>query len=179
MTFGRKHKKQKRDKFPSETKLLPIRIRIPNFSFQQKTDAAPVASTTAMPVSTTHSVTEPNLQNVSPNVPAQQQKQQSASAISSMKQQVITQTPMQLPHVKLSTNECRLQSSPAYNASSTAVAASSSSSSTSTMSTAMPSLVVSVPLSNANVPVTVLVSIQHHTFTIMIGNIFVKQFDHL
>ncbi|XP_037039451.1 protein AF-10-like isoform X3 [Bradysia coprophila] len=124
---------------------------------KQKTDTvvAPVVASTTTPVSTAHSnVTEPNLQNVSPNVPAQLQKQQTASAVSSMKQQVITQTSMQLPHVKLSANEVRLQSSPAYNASSTAVA--SSSSSASTMSTAMPSLVVSVPLSNANVPVTVL-----------------------
>lgn len=154
MTFGRKHKKQKRDKCAPELKLLPIRIRISNFSFQQKTDTISIASSTTPPTST-HSVTEPNIQNVSPNVPAQQQKQQTASAISSMKQQVITQTPVQSPLVKLSANEIRLQSSPAYNVASTAA---SSSSSASTTSTAMPSLVVSVPLSNANVPVTVLVS---------------------
>lgn len=154
MTFGRKHKKQKRDKCQPELKLLPIRIRISNFSFQQKTDTISIASSTTPPT-TTQSVTEPNLQNVSPNVPAQQQKQQTTSAMSSMKQQVITQTStIQSPMVKLSANEVRLQTSPAYNVAASTVASSSAS----TMSTAMPSLVVSVPLSNANVPVTVLVS---------------------
>lgn len=153
MTFGRKHKKQKRDKCAPVLKLSPIRIRISNFSFQQKTDTISIASSTTPPTSSTHNVTEPNIQNVSPNVPSQQQKQQSTSAISSMKQQVITQTPIQSPLVKLSASEVRLQSSPAY------VASTAASSSSSASTTAMPSLVVSVPLSNANVPVTVLVSI--------------------
>ncbi|KAJ6634929.1 Protein AF-10 [Pseudolycoriella hygida] len=108
---------------------------------KQKTDSSSIASSTTPPTST-HSITETNIQNA----PIPQQKQQIASALSSMKQQVIIQTPIQSPIVKLSANESR--SSPSYNAA-------SSSSSALTMST-MPSIVVSVPLSNANVPVTVL-----------------------
>lgn len=101
---------------------------------------------------------EPNLQNVSPNLPMQQQSTQN-------KHQVITQNnsnisgvvvsssssstsnlQQQIPLGKLSSNDIRLQqsavSSP-YN--------SNNSNSTSTTSST-PSLVVSVPLSTATVP---------------------------